>query len=50
MGGVDDGGGIINGKAKEPMHKMVAKWHVEVSNMLGEIERNPWKIAGFEWF
>ena len=30
MGEVDDGGGVVDGKAKDPMHKMVAEWLVEV--------------------
>jgi hypothetical protein len=45
-----EGGGIINGKAKEPTHKMVADWIMEVySKMPVEIGKNSWKKAGFEW-
>jgi hypothetical protein len=51
MGGVDDGGGIVDGKAKEPMRKMVAEWLVEIySNMPRDIGKNLWKKAGFKWF
>jgi hypothetical protein len=36
---------------KEPSHKMVVQWLVEVyNNIPEEIRRNAWKEMGFEWF
>ena len=46
-----DGEVIFNGQAKEPPHKMVVEWLVEVYNNIPEdIEWNAWKKECFEWF
>ena len=46
-----EGKGIVNGKAMEPSHKMVASWVMDVHNNIPTaIGRNAWKKTGFEWF
>jgi len=46
-----DGEGIVNGEAKEPSHKMVAEWVVDVyENIPAMIGMNAWKKEEFEWF
>ena len=43
--------GIVNGQAKEPYHKMVAEWLMEVYNNIPKtIGINAWKKEGYEWF
>ena len=45
-----DGAGVMNGIAKEPHHKQVAKWLLEAYTMVPEeIVRNAWKKEGYEW-
>ena len=39
-----EGEGIVDGTAKEPTHKMVAEWLVEVYNSMPDgIVRNVWE-------
>ena len=46
-----DGDGLLNGVAKEPSRKMVAKWLLYVyKNIPGQTARNAWMKKGYEWF
>ena len=46
-----EGDGIVNGQAKEPSHKMVVEWLVDVYDNISETgAMNAWKKEGFEWF
>ena len=44
-----EGEGIVNGKVKEPICKIVAEWLVDVYiNIPEEIGKNAWKQMDFE--
>lgn len=46
-----DGGGIIDGIAKEPSRKQVAEWLVDAyMNIPEEIARNAWLKTDYTWF
>jgi hypothetical protein len=45
-----EGDRIVDGVAKEPSHKMVAEWIVQVYESIPEaIGRNAWKKQVYEW-
>ena len=45
-----EGEGIVEGAAKEPSWKLVAKWLVDVyTSIPGQTVRNSWMRTGFEW-
>jgi len=42
--------GIVDGVAKEPSHKLVVEWIIQVyEDIREEIGRNVWKRRGYEW-
>lgn len=44
-----EGDRIVSGVAKEPSHKIVAKWLIQVyKSILEEIGQNSWKQKGYE--
>jgi hypothetical protein len=46
-----DGGGVVDGVAKEPSQKLVAEWIIRMyKNISVEIGKNAWKKRGYEWF
>jgi hypothetical protein len=46
-----DGGGIVDGVAKEPTPKLVAEWIIRsYKNISEETGKNAWKKTGYEWF
>jgi hypothetical protein len=46
-----DGDGIVDQSAKEPSHKMVAEWLIEVYRMMpAVIRRNAWRKEGYKRF
>ncbi len=46
-----NGGGVVDGVAKEPTRKLVAEWIIGAyRNITTEIGRNAWKKTGYEWF
>jgi hypothetical protein len=46
-----DGGGIVDGVAKEPTRKLVAEWIIGTyKNISEETGKNAWKKTGYEWF
>ena len=45
-----DGGGIVDGVAKEPTRKLVAEWIIGTyRNISVETGKNAWKKTGYEW-
>ena len=46
-----EGEGIVNGKAKEPIRKIVTGWLVVVyTNIPEEMGKNAWNKTYVEWF
>ena len=46
-----NGGGVVNGVAKEPTRNLVAEWIIGAyKNISEEIGQNAWKKTGYEWF
>jgi hypothetical protein len=46
-----NGGGVVDGVAKEPTRKLVAEWIIGAyRNITTEIGKNAWKKKGYEWF
>ena len=46
-----EGGGIIDGPAKEPSRKQVAEWLVDAyTNIPDQVGKNAWLKTGYKWF
>ena len=46
-----DGGGVVDGAAKEPTRKLVAKWIIGTYRKISvETGKNAWKKKGYKWF
>ena len=46
-----DGGGFVDGIAKEPTRKLVAEWIIGTyRNIWVDTGKNAWKKTGYEWF
>ena len=46
-----DGGGVVEGMAKEPTRKLVAEWIIGTyRKILVETGKNAWKKTMSEWF
>ena len=46
-----DGGGVVDGMAKEPTRKLVAEWIIGTyRKILVETGKNAWKKTMSEWF
>ena len=44
------GGGVTEGVAKTPSHKLVAEWIIDMHKVITEdTARNAWRKKGFEW-
>jgi hypothetical protein len=46
-----DGGGIVDGVAKEPSRKLMSEWLIDAYNGIPEtVGRNAWLKTNYEWF
>ena len=46
-----NGGGVVDGVAKEPTRNLVAEWIIGAyRNISMDIGQNAWKKTGYEWF
>ena len=46
-----DGGGIVDGVAKEPSRKLMSEWLIDAYYGIPEtVGRNSWLKTNYEWF